>query len=78
MTIHYLKTIPPYFQHVVDGNKNFEYRKNDRNFQVGDILHLAEWEAGFYTGRRITVRVIYILRDFVPSSYVIMGTEVTE
>ena len=32
---HELKTYPKYFQETIEGNKPFEIRKNDRNFQVG-------------------------------------------
>lgn len=61
--IHYLKTWPQYFEEVYRGKKNFELRKNDRNFQFGDILVLHEWSAETeqYTGREITKKVGYIL-----------------
>ncbi|HGS9341836.1 TPA: DUF3850 domain-containing protein, partial [Clostridioides difficile] len=29
--IHELKILPQYFKEVVNGNKNFEVRKNDRS-----------------------------------------------
>lgn len=38
--LHELKTYPKYFQETIEGNKLFEIRKNDRNFQVGDVLLL--------------------------------------
>ena len=41
---HELKTYPKYFQETIEGNKPFEIRKNDRNFQVGDVLILKEWD----------------------------------
>lgn len=41
---HTLKTIQPYFGEVESGNKNFEVRKDDRNFQKGDILFLQEYD----------------------------------
>ena len=80
MTTHNLKTHPPYFQEVWDERKNFEIRTNDRDFQVGDILHLQEWDPSGvapanpldhdtrYTGRT-SVRVItYILQGPVAIS----------
>lgn len=42
--IHDLKCWPEFFQDVKDGTKTFELRKNDRNYQVRDILHLREWD----------------------------------
>ena len=62
---HELKTWPEYFQAVWDGNKTFELRKNDRDYQVGDKLILREWcpELNDYTGRKTTNFVSYILKD---------------
>lgn len=43
MKIHELKLDIKYFDAVKNGNKNFELRKNDRDYQVGDILELKAW-----------------------------------
>ncbi|WP_212746597.1 DUF3850 domain-containing protein [Lactococcus raffinolactis] len=40
MKIHELKLDTEFFDDVKLGKKNFEIRKNDRNFEVGDTLHL--------------------------------------
>lgn len=37
---HNLKTLPQYFDKLKEGQKNFEIRLNDRDYQVGDILKL--------------------------------------
>jgi hypothetical protein len=42
--IHYLKTLPVYFDAVRRGDKTFEIRKNDRDFQTGDTLVLKEFD----------------------------------
>lgn len=46
--LHELKTYPKYFQETIEGNKLFEIRKNDRNFQVGDILNVRTWAGTEY------------------------------
>lgn len=76
--IHELKTWPLYFASVEDGSKPFEARKNDRNFRVGDVLALNEWEPDRqrYTGRVLLRRVTYILPGGafgVEPGYVVMG-----
>ena len=60
--IHELKIKPVYFEAVKEGTKTFELRRDDRNFKVGDILLLREWEHG-YSGRKIKKKVIYILKE---------------
>ncbi|HBD0694848.1 TPA: DUF3850 domain-containing protein, partial [Enterococcus faecalis] len=40
--IHTLKIETEFFKAVKERRKTFEIRKNDRNFQVGDILILEE------------------------------------
>lgn len=61
---HDLKTWKEYFDEVLMGRKTFEVRKNDRNFQKGDIIILKEWdnEKKEYTGREISRVVSYVLR----------------
>lgn len=46
MTRHVLKTLPPYFDAVACGAKNFEVRKDDRGFQKGDTVVLKRYEIG--------------------------------
>jgi hypothetical protein len=59
--IHELKILPQYYQAVREGIKNFELRKNDRNFNVKDILILKEHEEPVgYTGRKIIKEVSYV------------------
>jgi hypothetical protein len=60
--VHYLKTLPVYFDAVLSGKKTFEFRRNDRDFQEGDILVLKEYDPlGGFTGREITRHVGYVL-----------------
>lgn len=60
---HELKIHPAYFKAVRSGKKTFEVRYNDRNYKVGDVLKLREWDGEKYTGRVLDVYVDYILND---------------
>lgn len=50
---HRVKILPSYFEAQVNNSKNFEIRKNDRNYQVGDLLLLEEYNptTSNYTGQ---------------------------
>ena len=89
MKFHDLKCWPGPFNATMLGEKRFEYRKNDRDFKVGDVLVLREFcpevpglemmNVG-YTGRVEVVKVTYILGAApcdkvygIPEGYVIMS-----
>lgn len=83
--VHDIKIQPPYFDDVCCGNKTFEVRKNDRDYRVGDILNLQEYDNNFlygwhYTGREYKVRISYIMdnTDFCKDGYVIIGIKPME
>lgn len=82
--IHQLKIESHFFSKIVDGTKNFEVRKNDRDFHAGDYLGLNEITAhpcndqlGEYkeTGNFVLVKVLDVFADnrFVKDGYVIMS-----
>lgn len=75
---HYLKIRPEYYRAIERGEKTFEVRFNDRNFQKYDVLHLEEYTGEEYTGRVIDVDVTYILDnpDYCKEGYVIMGIHI--
>lgn len=72
-TIHELKILPEYFEAVVSGDKRFEIRKNDRNYQKGDILRLNEYQDGQYTGDVHVVEITYITDYAQQEGYVVLG-----
>jgi ribosomal protein S17 len=76
--VHDLKVHPPYFERLFTDEKTFEVRKNDRDYQVGDLLNLREWspEKGEYTMRMVSRRVTYILHGGqfgIEEGYCVLG-----
>lgn len=68
MSAHELKCVPPFWARVADKSKNFEVRRYDRDYQVGDRLVLREWipdarhiGAGKYTGGVAAADITYVL-----------------
>jgi hypothetical protein len=77
---HYLKTWPEPFTAILDGNKLFEIRKNDRDYAVGDLLVLQEYDPieKVHTKRSLLVLVTYLVRggDWgLPSELCVMGIQ---
>lgn len=62
--VHELKTWPTSFEAIAVGDKRFEVRKNDRDFQPGDRLHLREYDPNgkTYTGRELVRDIAYVMR----------------
>lgn len=65
---HTLKCWPEFFTAILADQKTHDLRRNDRNFQVGDLLHLQEFnpKSGKYTGRAVDVRVTYVTKAGLP------------
>ncbi len=75
-----LKCIDPYYSKVASLEKPFEVRKDDRNYQTGDVLHLRRYcsKDRRYSGVSLYRRVSYLLTaDMLPDGlkpgYVAMG-----
>jgi len=80
--VHDLQTHPEPFQAVWDGQKTYEVRVNDRNFQAGDILFLREWNWAqlCFTGREAVAEVTYLTRGGswgLPPERCVLGIKVT-
>jgi len=68
MKIHELKCRTQHYNPLISGDKTFETRQNDRDFQVGDCIHMREYEKFItvndqhmdYTGRSLMLKIHYI------------------
>lgn len=75
---HDLKIYPEFFSAVCTGVKRAELRKNDRDYRVGDTLHLLETPRGscHSTGEFINATIIHIadVGEWMPG-YVLLSIE---
>ena len=78
------------FAAIKDGRKRFEWRRDDRGYEVGDVLLLREWDPvtkdfvdvsgdfdAPFVANEMRVRVTYILRGAfgIPPNYCVMSIE---
>lgn len=76
------------FHETVRGYKNWEFRKNDRNFEQGDLLRLLQLESTNaiyaptdeprYTHKSILLLVMLVVRGpkfGIPEGYCVMSTK---
>lgn len=70
MITHEVKCWPEYFDRLLNGDKPFELRKNDRDYQTGDKLHVFEYDnsddvpvgVDRYTERSAMFDITYVLK----------------
>lgn len=82
--IHEVKCWAEFFDGLRDGSKTFEVRRNDRDYQPGDTLHVREWvpfllaNNEHYTGRDVWLWVRYVLgggQHGIEEGYVVMSVQ---
>lgn len=81
--VHALKVDPDMFELAFEGVKRYEVRKMDRDFRVGDLLKLCEYDrvSGEYSGRMMMARVDVITPPNaygLPDGLCVMGITRTE
>ena len=80
--IHALKCRGDFFMSVYDNEKEFEVRKNDRDFKIGDYIVLCQrygQDDGELSGLTCMRKIKYILTGGqfgVQQGYVVLGLEV--
>jgi hypothetical protein len=64
MKRHTIKIWPDYFRAVCLKRKTFELRKNDRNYEPGDLVTMKEWDpvTRKYTGSKISATIGWMAR----------------
>lgn len=76
-SVHELKTVQPYFDAVVSEAKTFEIRRADRDFKIGDLLVLWEWDGEAYSGMWALRVITYVMQDgrqfAVDPAFVVLG-----
>lgn len=74
--VHHLKTLPKYFDLAWTRHKQFELRKNDRDYHLGDSVVLHEWDPheGYYN-RTISAYISCIIdsEEYLQKGYVALG-----
>lgn len=83
MKLHELKIKEEYFYAILRGEKTFELRKNDRDYQVGDLIHFMQTDGFEYFGHSKEIyQITYILKDVpeygLDKDYCILGIKKLE
>ncbi|ERL63839.1 DUF3850 domain-containing protein [Schleiferilactobacillus shenzhenensis] len=73
MEVQKLKILPEFFKAVLNGDKLFEIRRNDRDYQQGQNVELAEWDGKDYTGRSVLEVITYVTDYHQQPGYVVFG-----
>lgn len=70
---HELKILPQFFKEARSGNKYFEIRKNDRDYQTGDVIILREHDGLNYSCEKIAGKITFITDFEQKDGYVVFG-----
>ena len=77
---HSVKIWPEYFNAVCNLTKKHEIRRDDRDYQVGDLVILREWNhtTEEFTGKEQGVEITYVSRGFtgIEPGYVVFSFRV--
>lgn len=65
---HEMKSWPWFFQAFMDGNKLHDLRQKDRDFQIGDVVVLKEYDprTGKYSGSELAMEISYMTSNDTP------------
>lgn len=76
--VHEIKVWPEYFDVIETGRKNFEVRKNDRDYKEGHVVLLHEYDnkKGEYSGKILAFEIGYVLQGGqfgIPDNYCVFS-----
>ena len=77
---HELKIETKFLEQIFKKNKTFEIRKNNRNYEVDDILILKEWDdkKKRFSSNWLEARVTYISDYQQKPGYVVLAIKVEQ
>lgn len=77
---HEIKIDKNYFRAVIEGDKNFEIRYNDRGYQKGDRVLMREVAgiSSFYTDEWVEAEITYVTGFEQKENWVVFGFKVIE
>lgn len=80
MKIHRVKCYDRWFAEVTTGLKSFEIRRNDRGYEVGDLIELNETRDAEYTGRAALYKITNVMPDTdfpdgIKSGFAVIGIQ---
>lgn len=63
MTKHEVKSWPDYFATLKSGARNFDLRRADRHYKVGDLMIISEFDdrLGKFTGEKLERKITFVL-----------------
>ena len=77
---HDIKIKQCYLIHILEGNKTFEVRKNDRDYQVGDLVRFLPLQDDNYNAYSVKqeipdFKITYVTSFGCQEGYVVLGIQ---
>ena len=68
---HKVKSWRHFYEAIYEGKKTHDLRLNDRDYNVGDILVLQEYDniKGEYTGSQLKAEITYMTDNRIPCAF---------
>lgn len=63
MNTHKVKSWPDLFASLISGDRQFDLRRNDRGYKVGDLIVFQEYDdrKRVFTGMELSRRITYVM-----------------